>query len=241
MLPVALKQGKISYRNVLINGIIIDNKLTCQCLYEQKSGVTVKAEDRKAHILECAKKLFSEYGYHKTQISDIVKMAKIARGTVYQYFKNKDDLFITLLENHFYHWRQVIREMDATIDFSTITPVQFFQHRIRTTLQFFSNDHDLCNIVLRMGIGLHESLETVVKKLEKDIQTIIKDEIQYGQSLKKIDAAMDTDLLANVLVGAVLRASYFYFVQEREAYKDKSVDEIADEITRIFAPGIFLA
>jgi len=199
----------------------------------------VKAEDRKALILECSKQLFSEHGYHNTQISDIISLAKIARGTVYQYFKNKDDIFITLLENHFDKWRTILVRRDYELDFTKITAVDFLRHRIRTTLQFFADDHELCNIVLRMGVGLHESIENVVNKLERDILTIVKDEIRFGQRSRNMDENMDTDLVASVLGGAILRTAHFYFVQERERFKDKTVDEIAEGITRIFAPGLF--
>lgn len=199
----------------------------------------MKAEDRKALILECSKQLFSEHGYHKTQISDIINRAKIARGTVYQYFKNKDDIFITLLENYFNAWRNILVKRDYELDFTKITAVDFLKHRIRTTLQFFADDHELCNIVLRMGVGLHESIEKVINRLERDILTIVKDEIRFGQRTRNVDENMDTDLVATVLGGAILRAAHFYFVQERERFKDTTVDEIADGITRIFAPGLF--
>ena len=199
----------------------------------------MKAEDRKALILDCAKKLFSEHGYHNTQISDIITQAKIARGTIYQYFKNKDDIFITLLENYFIEWRKILVKRDYELDFTMIRPIDFLRHRIRTTLQFFADDYELCNIVLRMGVGLHESIEQVIQRLERDIQNIIKDEIRFGQRTKNIDENMDIDLVANVLGGAVLRTALFYFVQERDAFKDKTVDDIAEGITRVFAPGLF--
>ncbi len=199
----------------------------------------MKAEDRKALILECSKQLFSEHGYHKTQISDIITRAKIARGTVYQYFKNKDDIFITLLENYFHEWRRILVRRDYELDFTTISPVEFLKHRIRTTLQFFADDHELCNIVLRMGVGLHESIEKVINKLERDILDIVKNEIRFGQRTRNVDENMDTDLAATVLGGAVLKAAHFYFVQERDRFRDKSVDDIAEGITRIFAPGLF--
>lgn len=199
----------------------------------------MKAEDRKALILECAKQLFSEHGYHKTQISDIINRAKIARGTVYQYFKNKDDIFITLLGNYFDKWQKILVRRDYELDFSVISPVDFLRHRIRTTLQFFAEDHELCNIVLRMGVGLHESIETVINRLERDILTIVKNEIRFGQKTHNVDENMDIDLVASVLGGAVLKTAHFYFVQERDRFKDKSVDEIAEGITRIFAPGLF--
>ena len=68
----------------------------------------MKADKRKKAILDCAKKLFSERGYYQTHISDIVKEVQIARGTVYQYFDNKDDIFITLVEDYYSKWRSMV-------------------------------------------------------------------------------------------------------------------------------------
>ncbi len=201
----------------------------------------MKAEDRKTSILRCAKTLFSESGYHNTQISDIVKLAKIARGTIYQYFKNKDDVFITLLKGFFEQWNKVLVERDNTLDLTSISPDDFFHHRVKTTLNFFAADHELCNIVLRMGVGLHEDLENVVKSLETDIQKIIRNEILLGQKIFIINEAHDVDLVSNVLAGAILRTSYYYFVQERNTENSKSVDEIAAGITKMFAPGLFIS
>ncbi|GAB6094784.1 TetR/AcrR family transcriptional regulator [Desulfatiferula olefinivorans] len=199
----------------------------------------MKAEDRKAMILMYSKQLFSEFGYHKTQISDIISRAKIARGTVYQYFKSKDDLFITLLEDYFTKWRELLGKRDYELDFTSITAEAFLKHRITTTLRFFADDPELCNIVLRMGVGLHEDIERVIQRLERDILSIITDELRFGQKTRNVPQTLDTDLVANLLAGAVLRTALFYFVQERDKFVGKTVDDLADGITRFFAPGLF--
>lgn len=186
-----------------------------------------------------SKQLFSENGYYKTQISDIIKRAKIARGTIYQYFKNKDDIFITLLEDYLAKWQKILLKRDSELDYSKISAVDFLKHRIRTTLQFFADDPELCNIVLRMGVGLHDDIEKVIKRLEGEIQAIVTNELQFGQKTKNIPEDLDTDLAANLLSGAVLRTAFFYFVQNRNQFTDKTVDELAEGITRVFAPGLF--
>ena len=43
-------------------------------------------------IIEAAEELFSQHGYHNTQIMDIVKAVGMSAGTVYNYFKDKRDL-----------------------------------------------------------------------------------------------------------------------------------------------------
>ncbi len=49
-------------------------------------------------ILEAALKVIAENGFHRSQISKIAKEAGIADGTVYLYFKNKEDILISLFQ-----------------------------------------------------------------------------------------------------------------------------------------------
>ena len=60
-----------------------------------------KSQERKQQILDCAKRLFARKGYQATQIADICEELHIARGTVYQYFKHKEDIFHTLIKEYF--------------------------------------------------------------------------------------------------------------------------------------------
>jgi len=58
----------------------------------------MNAEARKQQILEAGYSLFSEQGFTVTTIEEIAKKVKIGRTTVYEYFKSKDDILITLIE-----------------------------------------------------------------------------------------------------------------------------------------------
>ncbi len=57
-----------------------------------------RAARRKAEILEAAAKVFAEKGFHRTTTKDIAEAADIAEGTIYNYFENKDDLLISLID-----------------------------------------------------------------------------------------------------------------------------------------------
>ena len=48
-------------------------------------------------ILNAAKELFSHFGFKKTAVDDIAKKARGAKGTIYNYFRNKEDLFQEVL------------------------------------------------------------------------------------------------------------------------------------------------
>jgi len=55
-------------------------------------------EKRRGQILDAARKIFSEKGYHQTSVSDIVNSCGIAQGTFYLYFKSKREIFGALLD-----------------------------------------------------------------------------------------------------------------------------------------------
>ncbi len=52
-----------------------------------------KSDAKRESILEAAIELFSSYGYRRTSIEDVARRAGIAKGTVYIYFRNKEQLF----------------------------------------------------------------------------------------------------------------------------------------------------
>ncbi|HEY4344193.1 MAG TPA: helix-turn-helix domain-containing protein [Parvibaculum sp.] len=54
------------------------------------------APDKHSLILDAALSLFRQYGYRRTSMEDIAQSANVAKGTLYIYFKSKDELFEAL-------------------------------------------------------------------------------------------------------------------------------------------------
>ena len=54
--------------------------------------------ERRSAILEAAIDTFAERGFHHARVSDVARKAGVADGTIYLYFKSKDDLLISLFE-----------------------------------------------------------------------------------------------------------------------------------------------
>jgi AcrR family transcriptional regulator len=201
----------------------------------------MKADERKKAILDCAKRLFSRQGYYETHISDIIREAKIARGTVYQYFDNKDDIFITLVEDFFTNWKNIVSFEKADIDLNFISAKAYFRHRIRQTLFFLAEDSDLCNIALRMGVGLPEKVSILIDRFDKKITAQIAEDLKIGQNNNKIRDALNVESTAIMLTGALLRIAHFYFVKKKKqkGYSKMDIEKITDEYIDIFLTGIF--
>ena len=57
-----------------------------------------RSEDKHQRIIKAALKVFSKKGFYNSKVSEIAKEAEVADGTIYLYFKNKDDILISVFE-----------------------------------------------------------------------------------------------------------------------------------------------
>jgi TetR/AcrR family fatty acid metabolism transcriptional regulator len=58
-----------------------------------------RAGDKRERILRAAVKVFAKNGFHATRVSEVAKAAGVADGTIYLYFKSKDELLVSLFED----------------------------------------------------------------------------------------------------------------------------------------------
>jgi len=197
------------------------------------------AEQRKKQILECAKKLFAQKGYYQTQISDIQHAAGVARGTIYQYFKNKDDIFMTLLENLHTEMRDIISSKPENYEEDFSDGKKVFKYRIRKAFALFANDPDYCNILLRVGLGLGDNFECILRRFDNQMVELIKAYLISGIKLGRIKPNIDTELMSNLIGGAFMRMAYYYGVTGKGRKKEE-FEKLTEEFVETFAYGIFL-
>src|SRR3954469_19616402 len=63
----------------------------------QKAAATLR-QDKRARIMDAAIKVFAERGFHTATVAEIARSAGVADGTIYLYFKGKDDLLLRLFD-----------------------------------------------------------------------------------------------------------------------------------------------
>ena len=75
-------------------------------------------EDRRADILQAAISVFSQKGFEGANVADIAAEAKIAKGTIYLYFKSKDEIFRAILEDFSFlpHLMDILQDREAPVE-----------------------------------------------------------------------------------------------------------------------------
>src|SRR5687768_18585233 len=69
--------------------------------------------DKRDSILKAATRVFAQNGYFQSQVADVARVAGVAAGTVYLYFKGKDDLLVSIFEKSM---AEVITEGRAAVE-----------------------------------------------------------------------------------------------------------------------------
>ena len=67
----------------------------------------------KNRILECAKEEFLKKGFEKAQVGEIAKAAQVTTGAIYRHFKNKEELFFSLIEEVYTYTLNVVEDVET--------------------------------------------------------------------------------------------------------------------------------
>lgn len=151
---------------------------------ESEGGIVAGSpvKEKKARILEVALRLFNDLGYHETTLDEVAKQADIAKGTLYLYFKSKDDLFIQCMFDGSEKWMLCAREiMNGTGD---------FRERLRKLVQlqidvFTRNGPLIQQFIMRKRSTNHDSAlaKRMVKKMRERLElfaVFFKEGIESG-------------------------------------------------------------
>jgi TetR/AcrR family fatty acid metabolism transcriptional regulator len=69
--------------------------------------------DKHERILRAAVRVFAKKGFYATRVSEIAKAAGVADGTIYLYFKSKDDVLVSIFETHIRRLIEILRGVAA--------------------------------------------------------------------------------------------------------------------------------
>jgi len=100
---------------------------------------------RKEQILTASMKIFSRYGYQKTDVEKIAKLAGLGKGTVYRYFESKRNLFLSTLEWGHNSLRNEIFNATEKID-DYLDRVKI---ALSTYLRFFEKNRDFYRLLVQ--------------------------------------------------------------------------------------------
>jgi TetR/AcrR family fatty acid metabolism transcriptional regulator len=190
--------------------------------------------DKRQRILQVAVQAFSEKGYARTTIAEIARKADVADGTVYGYFKNKEDILLSISEEHF---RKNIEQLKQT--FSSNNPKKKLWLFMYNYFQQYLDDPDFIVVFLTMvqfnrrfyQSRAYKSQYKYVIELEKLVQEIISNE-EGAQNI-------NIRVFRNMFLGAFTHMTLRWFIagHGRNFDKMREIKEVAMLLSDAISAG----
>lgn len=207
--------------------LIRDNKLEAVMA---RIGAEKKAEIRNK-ILEVSKELFISKGYENTSTSEIAKAVGIAEGTVFNYFKTKAEIYVSILSTTMIN---VTDEELNAIDFSTgvvdilmdliektgksmlILPKHVLMEMGVVMINFTKSKPNLLKKMIEMDFKFIEQVHTIIINL------------QENGTIKPCDAKLFSELVYSAFI-----YEFMMYVYEKECTIDEMHGRIREKLVFI--------
>ncbi len=193
-------------------------------------------EQRYKALLNAAETLIVKNGYHKTSVGQIADHAEVSVGTVYFYFKNKEELLIKLFEEGVKTLRYVLGNAFLKADNS----LQGFEN---AGLAFFDdfciNHRPKFTILFKEALGLGPDMESQRKKiLELLINDVTTALLTVGDKMNFSYRSEQTARVVTVgILGIYERVAYQYIMWQDDT-NAPNLDEIGKDAVAFIMGGV---
>ncbi|GED69448.1 transcriptional regulator [Brevibacillus reuszeri] len=160
-----------------------------------------KTGEKYQAIIDAAVRVIARQGYYSAQVSKIAKEAKVADGTIYLYFENKDDILISLFNEKMGQFVETNRKRVSEAK----TAEQKLYVLVHTHLSQLSEDHDLAKVtqieLRQSNQEINEGIGTVMKQYFNLIEEVIMEGMKQGIFRPDIEVRIARKMIFGTLDG----------------------------------------
>jgi len=191
----------------------------------------MKNENKHQKILKAAIKVFAEKGFYNSRVAEIAKEADVADGTIYLYFKNKDDILISLFEEEF---GQIVENAREELE-KEKDPLQKIRRFAIMHLSIVFKQQQLGEV---LGVEVRQSSKFMKEYINKpfiEYLNLIRSIVIEGQERGLIRKDLTPGIMKRALFGALDEMARYWVLS---AKKKHSINEAALQISDVFIRGM---
>jgi TetR/AcrR family fatty acid metabolism transcriptional regulator len=186
--------------------------------------------DKPQQIIDAAIRVFARTGYYNSRVSDIAREAGIASGTIYLYFKTKDEILVTLFREKMAAWVEFVRREIA----GEPDPVARLRRLVAMHFNVLESNPDLAEVVqveLRQG---HKFFRGASAHEVSSYFALIGSVLEGGIASGQFRGDLPVTLATKMLFGAMDQVATSWVLGKR-AYR---LSDAADAVATIFLRGV---
>ena len=158
-------------------------------------------QERRRQIIEAAKSVFADSGYHGASINAIIERAQIARGTFYLYFESKAAVFDSILDQAMADLRARIHRIEVEDPAAPAPQVQL-RAQVVATLEYIMRDRALAMLLLSAG---HTPDAEAAERLDQffgEVRDLLRRAFATGMEIKLL-RKVQPELAAAAMLGMI--------------------------------------
>ena len=190
----------------------------------------MRDSDKHQQIIEAAVRVFARNGYYNSRVSDIAREAGVASGTIYLYFKTKDEILVTLFREKMAAWVTYAREEIA----NEPDPVAKIRRLVALHFSVLEKDPALAEVVqveLRQG---HKFFRGASAHEVSAYFELISTVLEEGQAAGVFRDDVPVKVATKVLFGAMDQMATSWVLGKRK----HRLTEASEPVATVFLRGV---
>jgi AcrR family transcriptional regulator len=169
-------------------------------------------DNTKESILRVADKLFSRFGFHKTSMDEIARIARKAKGSLYYHFASKEDLFKEVVSIEMINLRNQLSFIVNNPDLTSAEKVKTYLVTRMEILNTAANYHETLKADFFEHFHFIDDLRAELDTWEKEN---LKKMILQGVEMGEFDIIGDIDVLLDVFIMIIKGLEIPFFLQNK--------------------------
>ncbi len=194
----------------------------------------LESPEKTSLILDAAVKVFADKGYYGARVSDIAQEAGIAYGLVYHYFKNKEDLLISIFRTRWSEFDHAVR----TIMSEKEDPREMIHSIISFLFHSYKNNPKMIEVMILDVAKSARFFNGDNIKQFTDVFTLISEIVRRGQERGVFRKGLDPKLAAYSMYGTVERIMLWWILEGKKAITDQEARSTTEMVATILLSGL---
>jgi len=169
-------------------------------------------DDTRKKILSVANKLFSRFGFHKTSMDEIAKIARKAKGSLYYHFASKEELFKEVVSKEIMNLKDQLDVIINNTDLSASGKIKTYLIKRMEILNDAASYHETIKADFFEHFDFIDDLRNELDKWEKENLRKI---ILRGVETKEFTVIGDMDVLLDVFIMVLKGLEIPFFLQNK--------------------------
>jgi TetR/AcrR family fatty acid metabolism transcriptional regulator len=190
-----------------------------------------RRRDKRQQIIDAAVEVFASRGFHNSRVAEVARAADVADGTIYLYFKSKDDILISIFEEKMGEMIDAARAAIAPYT-DPFDKLRAFAIHHMENVELHKDVAKVLQVELRLS---NTFMKEYKPRRLQDYMDVVGEVIEEGKRRGLVRRDVNTTIVRRALFGALDEIAMQWMLTPNARY---GLRESAEQVASVFAQGL---